>query len=121
MEEMRKQDWVNWLESMMQQELYIANEYITSEPSDYSSAQVPTLKTVTNHLPVWLKIMLPNLTPLQSPFFLCPCLPLVFHATQPTLSCSKEYLASPKLESVKSFAPSVLTKHQAQIRSQILF
>ena len=51
LEETHNQDWVDWLESVTQQDLYIANKYITNEPSDYSSARVPTLKTVTNSLP----------------------------------------------------------------------
>ena len=51
MEETHSQDWVDWLESVTQQDLYITNKYITNEPSDYSSARVPTLKTVTNRLP----------------------------------------------------------------------
>ena len=51
MEETRSQDWVDWLESVTQQDLYIANQYITNEPSDYSSTRVPSLKTVTNDLP----------------------------------------------------------------------
>jgi hypothetical protein len=43
-EVMRKtcdQDWKDWLESISQQDLYIANKYITSEPSNYSSACIP--------------------------------------------------------------------------------
>ena len=38
MEETHGQDWTDWLESATQQDLYIANKYITNEPSDYSSA-----------------------------------------------------------------------------------
>jgi hypothetical protein len=51
MEETRRQDWTDWLESAMQQDLYIANKYITNEPSDYSSAHVPALKTTFNNIP----------------------------------------------------------------------
>ena len=51
MEETRSQDWTDWLESAMQQDLYIANKYITNKPSDYSSARVPTLKTSSNNAP----------------------------------------------------------------------
>ena len=36
--EMCKQHWINWLESVEQQEIYTANKYLVSEPSDYSSA-----------------------------------------------------------------------------------
>ena len=51
MEETRSQDWTDWLESATQQDLYIANKYVTNEPSDYSSARVPTLKTSVNNVP----------------------------------------------------------------------
>ena len=51
MEETRNQDWTDWLESATQQDLYIANKYITNEPFDYSSAHVPALKTTTNNIP----------------------------------------------------------------------
>jgi hypothetical protein len=51
MRETRNQDWKDWLESISQQDLYIANKYITSEPTDYSSARIPTLHTTSNGLP----------------------------------------------------------------------
>ena len=34
----RKQDWVDWLESVEHQEIYTANKFLVSEPSDYSCA-----------------------------------------------------------------------------------
>ena len=37
MQETRSQDWTNWLEAASQQDLYIANKYISNEPTDYSS------------------------------------------------------------------------------------
>ena len=51
MEETCSQDWVNWLVSVKQQDLYITHKYITNKTSNYSSARVPILKTVTNGLP----------------------------------------------------------------------
>lgn len=51
MHKTRDQNWKDWLESISQQDLYIANRYITSEPTDYSSARIPTLRTTTNKLP----------------------------------------------------------------------
>ena len=51
MRETRDQDWKDWLESISQQDLYIANKYITSEPTDYSSTRIPTLRTTSNGLP----------------------------------------------------------------------
>ena len=49
MEETCNQDWTNWLDSATQQDLYMANKYITNKPSDYSCARVPTLKTTSNN------------------------------------------------------------------------
>ena len=51
MRETRDQDWKDWLESISQQDLYIANKYITSEPTDYSSTRIPILRTTSNGLP----------------------------------------------------------------------
>jgi len=48
--EMRKQHWINWLESVEQQEIYTANKYVVSEPSDYSCARIPSLCTNTNRI-----------------------------------------------------------------------
>ena len=39
MQETRNQDWSDWLESATQKDLYIANKYITNEPTDYSNAR----------------------------------------------------------------------------------
>ena len=47
MQETRNQDWSDWLEAASQQDLYIANKYITNEPTDYSNARVPSLRTTT--------------------------------------------------------------------------
>lgn len=44
----RKQHWVDWLESVEHQEIYMANKYLVSEPSDYSCARVPVLRTNSN-------------------------------------------------------------------------
>ena len=38
------QHWNDWLESLSQQDIYIANKYIASEPTDFSSARVPSLR-----------------------------------------------------------------------------
>ena len=40
-----KQHWTDWLESIGQQELYTANKYLISEPSDYLSTRIPSLCT----------------------------------------------------------------------------
>ena len=49
MQEMRNQDWTNWLEAASQQDLYIANKYISNKPTDYSNVEIPSLRTVTNN------------------------------------------------------------------------
>ena len=51
MTETRSQDWTDWLEGTSQQDLYLANKYISSEPSDYSNAQIPALRISVNGLP----------------------------------------------------------------------
>jgi hypothetical protein len=51
MQDTRNQDWTDWLEAASQQDLYIANKYIMNEPTDYSNARVPSLRTTTNNLP----------------------------------------------------------------------
>ena len=51
MTETRNQDWTDWLEGASQQDLYLANKYISNEPSDYSNARIPPLRTQTNGLP----------------------------------------------------------------------
>ena len=51
MHETQDQDWKDWLKSASQQDLYITNKYISSEPSDYSNAWIPTLCTSSNGLP----------------------------------------------------------------------
>ena len=49
MQETKNQDWTDWLEAASQQDLYIANKYISNEPTDYSNARIPSLHTVTNN------------------------------------------------------------------------
>jgi Reverse transcriptase (RNA-dependent DNA polymerase) len=43
-----KQHWIDWLESIEQQEIYTANKYLVSKPTDYSSARIPMLRTNIN-------------------------------------------------------------------------
>jgi hypothetical protein len=40
----------------MQQDLYIANKYISSNPSDYSCTHIPTLNTTSNGLPTLAEV-----------------------------------------------------------------
>jgi hypothetical protein len=50
MYETRDQDWKDWLEAISQQDLYIANKYITSKPTNFSNTHIPTLHTMANRL-----------------------------------------------------------------------
>jgi hypothetical protein len=75
--ETRDQDWKDWLESISQQDLYIANKYITSEPTDYSSAWIPTLCTTSNGLPDLAEDNLAKVAALAESFFPPP--PTVSH------------------------------------------
>jgi hypothetical protein len=69
MEETHNQDRTDWLESAMQQDLYIAKKYITNEPSNYSSAQVPTLKMSLNNVPGTAKDNVAKAKALTDSFF----------------------------------------------------
>ena len=51
MTETRSQDWTDWLEGASQQDLYLANKYIASEPTDFSNVWISPLHTFTNSLP----------------------------------------------------------------------
>jgi ribonuclease HI len=69
MRETREQDWKDWLETITQQDLYIANKYITSEPSDYSCARIPTLNTTSNGLPILAEANAEKVAALTESFF----------------------------------------------------
>ena len=43
-EETKKSHWSDWLENATPSDVYTANKYINSEPSDYSNARIPALK-----------------------------------------------------------------------------
>jgi len=45
---MAKAHWIDWLENISAQQIYTANKYVTNEPTDFSSARIPTLKTDLN-------------------------------------------------------------------------
>lgn len=47
----RTQHWVDWLENISLQDVYIANKYVAGEPTDYSRARVPSLATTVNGVP----------------------------------------------------------------------
>ena len=44
-DEVKKAHWTNWLEEATAKDIYITNKYITSPPSDYANARVPSLKS----------------------------------------------------------------------------
>jgi hypothetical protein len=41
----KKQHWIEWLEDIEGNDIWTANRYVTSEPSDGSKSRIPTLKT----------------------------------------------------------------------------
>jgi ribonuclease HI len=43
-----KAHWTDWLENITPHQIYTANNYVTNDPSDFSSARIPTLKTLDN-------------------------------------------------------------------------
>ena len=44
-DETKREHWTDWLENASSQDIYTANKYVNSDPSDYSSARIPPLKT----------------------------------------------------------------------------
>jgi hypothetical protein len=44
----KKQNWIDWLENVEQRDVYLANKYISSEPTDYSCSRVPPLRIRVN-------------------------------------------------------------------------
>ena len=44
-DEIKKAHWDNWLEGATSKDIYIANKFITSLPSDYANTKIPPLKT----------------------------------------------------------------------------
>lgn len=40
-EDATKSHWVDWLENISAQDVYLANKYVTNEPTDYSNARIP--------------------------------------------------------------------------------
>ena len=47
-DETKKEHWTEWLNNTTSQDIYTANKYITSKPSDYSSTHIPPLKFTNN-------------------------------------------------------------------------
>jgi hypothetical protein len=44
-DEVKKKHWEDWLEDATPNDIYLANKYINSKPTDYSNAQIPALKS----------------------------------------------------------------------------
>jgi len=87
--EMCKQHWINWLESVEQQEIYTANKYLVSEPTDYSSARIPRLHTNINGIKGMAEDNEAKARELAKSFFPPPWLLLVSCQTRHTLCPSK--------------------------------
>ena len=48
-DEIKKEHWIDWLEDASSKDIYTANKYINSDPSDYSSTRIPPLKYRDEH------------------------------------------------------------------------
>lgn len=46
-----KNHWTTWLEIITSRQVYLANKYVTNDPSDYATTRIPMLKTTKNNAP----------------------------------------------------------------------
>jgi hypothetical protein len=90
-----KSHWVDWLENVSTRDIYIANKYVTSEPSDYSSARVPSLKTSLNGIPTTAATNTEKAAALAQSFFPPPPL---------TSSVPADTVYPPPLPGIKLFS-----------------
>jgi hypothetical protein len=44
----KSQNWIDWLENVGQKDVYLANKYILSEPTDFSCSRIPPLQIKVN-------------------------------------------------------------------------
>jgi hypothetical protein len=101
-------DWKNWLESLSQQDLYIANIYITSEPSDFSSAHIPSLYITSNGHPDLMEDNITKVAALAGSFF--PPLPMTLQVppnqVYPTPLCGPRFFSRARIKQViQSLSP----------------
>ena len=62
--------WTEWLENISPQQIYTANNYVTNDPSDFSSARIPTLKTLNaDNAPILASSNADKIKALSSSFF----------------------------------------------------
>ena len=73
----KKQNWIDWLENAEQKDLYLANKYMTSEPSDYSNARIPPLRIKINGADGMAEDNLAKAKALAQSFFPPPALCIV--------------------------------------------
>jgi hypothetical protein len=64
-----KAHWTDWLENISAQHIYTANKYVTGDPTDFSSARIPSLKTYHNNAPFTASTNIDKVTALSSSFF----------------------------------------------------
>jgi hypothetical protein len=69
LEQTVKSHWTDWLENASAKYIYIANKYVTNEPSDYSSARIPSLKTSLNGTPATASTNIEKAAALAQSFF----------------------------------------------------
>jgi hypothetical protein len=107
MHKTQEEDWKDWLETILQQDLYIANKYISNEPSNYSSACIPTLHTTINGCPTLAEENSAKVTVLTKSFFPSLTLPHTqLNQTYPPPLCGPCFFPRPRIRQViKSLSP----------------
>ena len=86
-----KAHWINWLENISTQQIYTANKFVTGDPTDFSSAWIPSLKTTTEGAPFLASSNNDKATTLKPP----PYLFLSSHCHWTTLSILITHLIPP--------------------------
>ena len=70
--------WTDWLEDISPQQIYLAEKYVARDPSDFSCARIPDLKTTINNLPALITANIDKADLLAKSFFpLPPAIPHV--------------------------------------------
>jgi hypothetical protein len=101
-----KSHWTDWLENASTKDIYIANKYVTNEPSDYSSTRIPSLKTSLNGTPATASTNVEKAAALAQSFFPPPPL---------TSSVPTNTVYPPPLPGIKLFSRRRIKHCHAQM------
>jgi hypothetical protein len=71
-ERVSKAHWDDWLENISAHQIYTANKFVTSDPTDFSSTRIPDLKSSANGAPLLASTNSDKVEALSSSFFLPP-------------------------------------------------